>query len=156
MIGQRAGGRGQASVGCCHGVGSVFCGVGVEVLEGLLALRHKLFERRQQQLGGRWPPVDATVERDDQALHLQGRRGGAPAVGGVGALGASGAPGGTGVQAAATARTSVHRLQEETVSGVTSRRTVGHEVLVVQEVLDVLVRRLLQLRHTHTLMISKH
>lgn len=85
-------------------------------------MRDKLFERSEEHLGGGRAAVGRkAVGREGHALHLQGRgvlQAGAPAVGGVGALGSPGASGGrgSGVETAATARTAVHRLQEETVS----------------------------------------
>lgn len=160
MTGQGAGptsatgarqGRGRASVGRCCGVGGVFGGVGAQVFEGLLALGHELFERRQEQLGGRRPTEGGAVGRDGQAFHLWDwqvlQAGAPPAVGGVGAMGAPGASGSTGVETPAAARTAIHRLQEEAVSGAPTRRAVGGEVLLVQELLDLLIRWLLQLRH---------
>lgn len=121
-------GRGRTSawcltVGCCHGIVGVLCGVGgvgAQVLEGLLALRDELFERSEEQLGGRWPALDDNaVGREGQALHLQDRgvlQAGAAAIGGVRALGAPRTSGGTGVETPAAARTAIHRLQEETVN----------------------------------------
>lgn len=137
VIGQGAGaegqiggasGRGGASarrleVVLLCGDGGVVGGVGAQVLEGLLALGHELFERRQQEVGGGRPSVDGAFGREGRALRHQA---GAAAVGGVGALGASGASAGSGVKTPPAARTAVHRLQEETVSGVAARRAVGH------------------------------
>lgn len=132
--------------GCC-GVGRLVGRVGAQILEGLLALGDELFERCEQQLGGRRAAVGGTVGREGWGLPdwvlLQA---GAPTVGRVGALGA-GATGGAGVQAPAAARTAIHGLQEETVSGAAARRAVAQEVLLVQEILHFLLRWLLQLTH---------
>lgn len=92
---------------------------------------------------------DDAVGRGGQAVYLQGiLQTGAAAVGGIRALVGPGASGGPEVEAAAAARTAVHRLQKETVRWAAMRRTVGRKVVLVQEVLHLLIRRLLQLKDT--------
>lgn len=151
MIGQGAGQEtGCLEVVCRHGAGGVVGGVGAQVLEGFLALSDELFERREEQLSGRRTAVaDDAIRRDRQTFYLHAGavlQAGAAAVGRVRALGASGCPSSTGVEAAAAARTAIHRFQEEAVGRAAARRAAGGELLLVQEVLDLLSRRLLQLR----------
>lgn len=135
-------------IGRVYVVGGVFGGVGAQVIEGLLALRDKLFDGREQQLGGRRAPLDrGAFRREGQAVHIWGilQTG---AVGPGGALGPPRAPRRPKVDTAAPARAAVHRLQEETVRRAALGRTVKQEVLLVQEVLHLLSRGPLQLKDT--------
>lgn len=147
----RQGAAWRLKVVCCHGDGEVVGRVGAQVLEGLLALGDELFERREQQLGGRRAPQSVAFRRGDLVVPLRvGEilQAGAAFVGGLRALRASGAPTGSRVEAAAAARATVHGLQEEAVGGAPAGRAVGRQVLLVQEVLHLLRRHLLQLKHT--------
>lgn len=54
---------------------------------------------------------------------------------------------GAGVEAAATASTSVHGLQEEAVSRAAARKTLVGKILLVKEVLHLLVGGLMELGH---------
>lgn len=115
----RAAGGGCLRVVCFRDDGGAVAGVGAQVLQGLLALSHKLFERSEQQLGGGRSSEGVAFGRVGRPVHLQGGRllgARAPPVGRVGALGATSSPGGARVDAATAARAAVHCLEEEAVS----------------------------------------
>lgn len=72
MTGSHQTAGGCLKVVCFHDGGGTVAGVWAQVLQGLLALGHELFERREQQLGGGRSTESVALGRLGNPVRLRG------------------------------------------------------------------------------------